>query len=94
MGGLISSKPAWIGRAAHAYGHLLEVELDPGYYHFDSLQVSHPQVVPHAFRCENMLQVLSWVSFKLTEDATLLLDRLRTRAGNGDLQLHKPPAAD
>ena len=53
--------------------------------------MSHPQVVSHAFWCETILQVRSWVSFELSEEATLLPNRPLTRAGNGDMQLHQAP---
>ena len=62
---LIEGTPAWAGRSKYAYGHLLFTDIEDGTYQTDQLQVTHPEVLPHVFRSEGLLRVLSWVSFDL-----------------------------
>ena len=85
---LIEGSPGWIGRAKHAYGHLLFIELDEGTHQFEQLQITHPNVIPHGVRCEGLLRVLSWVSFDLPEHLKRTLGALLRAAGEGCLALH------
>ena len=85
---LLEGSPGWLGRAKHAYGHLLFVDLDEGTHRFDQLQITHPNVIPHGVRCEGLLRVLSWVSFDLPDHFKRTLDTLLKAAGEGCMELH------
>ena len=85
---LIEGSPAWIGRAKHAYGHLLFAELDEGTHRFEQLQITDPNVIPHGVRCEGLLRVLLWVSFDLPEHFKRTLGTPLRAAGEGCMELH------
>ena len=75
---VIDTKPEWIGKASHAYGHL-------------QLQISCPEVVPCTLRSEGLLRVLSWVSFELPEPLEETLAALLTLAAEEHKSLHLHP---
>ena len=88
---LIEGTPVWAGRSKHAYGHLLFTNIEDGTYQIDQLQVTHPEVLPHALRSEGLLRVLSWVSFDLPDSCKNTLSALLQAAGQGCLSLHTVP---
>ena len=88
---LIEGTPTWAGRSKHAYGHLLFADIEDGTYQIDQLQVTHPEVLPHVFRSEGLLRVLSWVSFDLPANCKSTLSALLKAAGQGCARLHTIP---
>ena len=85
---LIEGHPSWSGRAKHAYGHLLFLDIAKGVHDVQMLQIASPQVIPHGVRCEGLLRVLSWVSFDLPAHLKVMVSALLREAGEGNTELH------